>query len=480
MKKLTYLLVVLSLLPFNTMRAQDVPGTAEEIIALLNGEWHWQYSVGSFPMDTFTTEEYGPGTFTFSPSASGTADSVNYSFTSAAVPFSSGTTALQNTPEGWTIMLNMEIGSGFFWYLNRLNNTELLFLDGAMAVDGPYAHYFTRPSACDQVNPTITGNLLVNCPYETSTLSTQTFDSYQWYRRGYFDAVAQPIAGATGQTYTATFDDVLYYLSVEVTQDTCTVTSPEVLIDQLIGLPPYVANGGNFTIDPNGNAIICPGDTLLLTAYSIAQFQWYNNGEPVGTLNQNPLPVTESGNYTVVGVDPICPLYPASLGLEIPVIAGFTPLIALANSGIEVINPYTFNTYQWYFNGAPIAGANSYYYEFQGIEIGTFWVVTTDVHGCTAQSAPLDVTGTGIENGGHRNEVACMVNAESKTLFITGLQNPDACTAALYDTNGRLVLQTALQENAVLHLGQLPAGIYICRIHNGINVLAQQRIALLR
>ncbi|OWY18202.1 T9SS C-terminal target domain-containing protein [Sphingobacteriales bacterium UPWRP_1] len=479
MKKILYLLL-LSLLPFVFARAQEVPATAEEVIALLLGEWNWQYTVGSFPMDTFTVADNGPATLAFLPSATGTADSVSYTFSSETVPFSSGTTVLEPSPNGWAILVNSEIGSGFYWRIVRLNETELLIIDDAMMVDGPYAHYFTRSADCSQLNPTINGNLLVNCPYETSVLSTQAYDTYQWFRRGYFDAVAQPITGAAAQTYTATFDDVLYYLSVQVTQDTCIATSPEVLIDQLIGLPPYVANGGNFTIDANGNAIVCPGDTLFFTAYSIDQIQWYNNGIPVGTLNQNPLPVTESGNYTVMGVDPICTLYPASLGLEIPVIAGFTPLIQLANTGVEVINPYTFTSYQWYFNGAPIAGANSYYYEFQGIEIGAFWVVTTEANGCTVQSNTIDVTGTGITDAGMGSRIMAAVNSDTKMLQFTGLLNPDGCMATLYDLSGRPVLQTALQSNAEINLTHLPAGLYVCRLTKGNAVLLQQKIAVVR
>lgn len=460
---------------YTTLRAQDVPATAEETVALLLGNWNWQYTVGSFLIDTFTVADFGPGTLSFG--AVSAPESVSFVATGAVGSYI-GSSMVQANPIGWRVYIT----GGFPWYITTLNNTTLHFYDEASVVDGPITHHFTRALPdCAQLNPTITGNLLINCAYETSVLSTQTYEGYQWYRRGYFDAVAQPIAGATAQTYTATIDDVLYYFSVEVTQDTCSATSPEVLIDQLVGLPPYVVNGGTFTIDLNGNAIVCPGDTLWLEAFGIAQMQWYSNGSPIGTLNQNPLPVTESGYYTVLGVDPICPLYPTSLGVEIPVIAGLRPQIDFWNEvGLQVTNPYPFTAYQWYYDGLPLDGATDYY--IPSWEFGTYWVVTTDVNGCTAQSEPIEILDVGLGNAEGNGAVLLYPNPANETLHITGLQNQDGDMVSLYDLSGRCMLQTVLQNSGgTIHIGQIPEGLYLCRVSTkGGTLRLQQKVAVIK
>ena len=56
------------------------------------------------------------------------------------------------------------------------------------------------PFPCDtcSITPTVTGDVLL-CPNESGMLTTQSYDSYQWYKRS-FSGTAVPIQGATSQT----------------------------------------------------------------------------------------------------------------------------------------------------------------------------------------------------------------------------------------------------------------------------------------
>jgi hypothetical protein len=176
-------------------------------------------------------------------------------------------------------------------------------------------------------DPVVTGNLLL-CPESNSTLSTQPYDSYQWYSRPFGDnGPAQPVAGETVQTYTVDAYNTPVYVSVAATLGGCTESSPEVLVDGLAFLPVTVSSFGDFTVSSNGELIICSGDTVWMEAllpYTL-NFQWYNDTDSIPGANNDTLVVTEPGYYWLTASPGACPEWTAALGVQIPVIWGNTP-----------------------------------------------------------------------------------------------------------------------------------------------------------
>lgn len=170
-------------------------------------------------------------------------------------------------------------------------------------------------------DPTIEGNAIL-CPGDSTVLKTQVYDAYQWYRRPYGASQAEPIPGATGQSIKLTEMDVLNYYSVEVTQNGCTETSPEVLLDSWVFVLPTISHSGDYYFDPVDLTFhICQGDTMFLTLnppYE-ANIVWYKNGEPIPGETFVTYAVTEEGSYTVVGAPLICPNFILSPGVEIQV-----------------------------------------------------------------------------------------------------------------------------------------------------------------
>ncbi|MDQ3051371.1 MAG: T9SS type A sorting domain-containing protein [Bacteroidota bacterium] len=160
-------------------------------------------------------------------------------------------------------------------------------------------------------DPTVTGDSLL-CPNDTGLLSTQVYDSYQWYKRPLFGGTAQIIPGATFQTLTIdAFNDAANYFSVEATLNGCSETSPEVLVDSWLFLFPYTIIEGDYTIGSMGELILCQGDTILLISgmpYD-TNLQWYDNGNPIAGANNDTLFVTTAGSYTYSGAPSICPNY---------------------------------------------------------------------------------------------------------------------------------------------------------------------------
>lgn len=175
-------------------------------------------------------------------------------------------------------------------------------------------------------DPTVTGDVLV-CPEGSTTLGTQTYDAYQWYRRDFPSGTAQPISGATAATLMVDYNDTPVYISVAATQNSCTEQSPEVLVDGRAFLPVVVRSEGEFEVGPNGEQVICAGDTIyqiILLPYTI-NIQWYEGASPIAGATGDTLIVTQPGDYWVTGSPEDCPEYEASLGLQIPVVWGSGP-----------------------------------------------------------------------------------------------------------------------------------------------------------
>ncbi|MBP6185296.1 MAG: T9SS type A sorting domain-containing protein [Saprospiraceae bacterium] len=172
---------------------------------------------------------------------------------------------------------------------------------------------------CDFV-PTIEGDPNL-CPFSTTLLQTQQYDSYQWYRTPW-GGQPEPIAGATGQSLIVTEADLLSTISVEVSMDTCQKTAAGVLVDGYVFLLPSVMHTGNYTFDPVSESfVICSGDTMflnLLMPYEV-NITWYRNGVAMGGEVTPLLAVTEEGDYTVEGAPQICPDYIQPLGLTLSV-----------------------------------------------------------------------------------------------------------------------------------------------------------------
>ena len=122
-------------------------------------------------------------------------------------------------------------------------------------------------------DPTITGNALVCHDTDQVTLSTQVYDSYQWYRREWYWNTPNPnpwvpVDGAINQSFTTDgAADFLFEFKVAATLGGCTEDSPLALIDGFAyGLPFMIS-----TFEPDtyeqidfSEFNVCSGATVLL------------------------------------------------------------------------------------------------------------------------------------------------------------------------------------------------------------------------
>jgi hypothetical protein len=142
------------------------------------------------------------------------------------------------------------------------------------------------------------------------------------------------------------------------------------------------------------------------------------------------------------------------------VIAPPNPVITFATPDMLVTG--VFATYQWYFNGAAIPGANSSVYHYTlG---GEYTVVVTDTNSCPDTSAPYIVTGNtgnGITTTYAGDNVSIYPNPATSVLNIDA---PVKVNVAIVSMDGK-VLMTAHDAKAI-NIVNLTSGLYMIRIYD--------------
>lgn len=308
-------------------------------------------------------------------------------------------------------------------------------------------------------DPTIQPDPVILCPGAAEVLSTQVYDSYQWYKDG------QPIPGAIQQTHAVnSANDAGSSFTVECTLNGCTEMSPPVLVDGWVFLLPFVMHEGDIEYDmgPNGELLFCEGDTLLLTLMPPydTNIQWTNGGVPIPGANGPTLTVTENGVYTVSGAPSICPNFIQQLGVSI--VAEFTaparPVITL--NGADLCASPAGNSYQWFLNGQPIAGSTPCI--VAGIP-GAYTVFVDYGLPCQAMSDPFGIT-TGVGERTGRTEVVISPNPATNTVrFHWPGTRPGTWT--VIDAAGRAVVwgEVRTERTQDIDVSRWPAGSYTVR-----------------
>ncbi len=182
------------------------------------------------------------------------------------------------------------------------------------------AHAHVLPG--DSCSVSIGGNEIL-CPGESLVLSaTPGFANYQWYRKSSWSTdPPTPIPGATDSTLTVSWFEAGFEFIVVASLGACTDTSEPVLVDGYVFLPVTVASSGSFTVGPDGEKLICPGDTVffeLLLPYTV-NIQWTKDGADIPGAEQSQYAATSPGVYGVRGSPEVCPNYVAELGVPLVV-----------------------------------------------------------------------------------------------------------------------------------------------------------------
>ena len=266
---------------------------------------------------------------------------------------------------------------------------------------GDYSVIITNATGCSatsnvitiSVNPSPTANIVLSGPLTfcqgDSVVMTTDYSadySYQWYNG------AGAITGANGVSYTATTTGN-YYVTVSNSYG-CSATS---IVMSVVANP--LPNVG---ITASGSTLFCTGGSVTLSATAVAGdlYQWYLGGFAItGATNASYL-ATVGGGYrvqvtdpttgcsdethadtvvTVVGTPVVVPVTPASFCW------GGSSLLSTSVSGASGTI-----TYQWYFNGVAIPGANAALYN--ATVPGNYSCLITIPGSCSSMTVAIPVT----------------------------------------------------------------------------------------
>ncbi len=275
--------------------------------------------------------------------------------------------------------------------------------------------------------------------------------TYNWYNGGNLVATNAELE----LNNLSVADEGFYYV---VIQGTCANATSNTATVTVIPLP-------NITAQPQAQTVLCAGNALALavTADNTSGYQWYKSG--VGAINgansnTYAIPATDltnTGDYTVVVTNTCGDV--ASNTASVTVNALPVPIITQAGAQLSTQN---FSGYQWQLGGSDIATATSQ--TFTATQTGSYTVYVTDGNGCTATSAAVQVTISGIDDVWAQG-ISLYPNPAGNVLNIT-LGNKVDVTMATYSADGKLIeTHTPATNFVTLDVSRYAQGVYILQVN---------------
>lgn len=297
------------------------------------------------------------------------------------------------------------------------------------------------------------------CPGSSITLSTQVYNSYQWYMNNVL------LPGETSSTLTVdSLPAASAYFAVIVSLNGCSEASNNLTL--------YRATGGMLTMSCSGNYYpsgdkfaLCDSnssDSVVFTVpyYSTFDYSWLNNGIPVPGATSNNITVKSAGSYTCEIIENSTSACPGRIRVvrdtfEVVINANAVKPLITWNGSQLVATSSTLNNWQWYLDDVVIQGANSSTY--LPTAPGNYTVSVSDVH-CIYFSDPFPFSVIGLtEKSGQ--PFIIYPNPATSLLHISAansIQNIE-----VYDLGGRLILSSKPETlQTELDVKALDAGIY--------------------
>jgi hypothetical protein len=315
-----------------------------------------------------------------------------------------------------------------------------------------------------QCDPEIMASSTLLCPNEVLILTTtDTFDTYQWFREG------EPIAGATeAEVEISFYEAAAATFHLEVTIDTCRGVSESVFIDGYAFLPIFLIVSGRYGFDPEEEAfVLCDStqyggpDTLILEIglpYDTL-ITWYKDGIQLAH-NENILVVTEPGIYTASAAPTICPGFFMET-LPTVVREGTPAVIHIVEQDriLMVESDQMLFYYQWFLNGEPIDGANASTHEPEQEGI---YNVYAETRFCGSWS-PNYTYLVGSVKWSSTSLIDIYPNPFAEMIAITRPTVFGEATISLLDLNGKICFkqEIRMQESTSLNIQNIPSGPYI-------------------
>jgi len=223
----------------------------------------------------------------------------------------------------------------------------------------------------------------------------------------------------------------------------------------------------------------CPADVTvsaagadLAASAGYTTFQWFLNGTAIAGATSATYSATETGSYSVTATD--------GAGCESTSVATDVVVcpadVSVSANGFDLGASAGYGSYQWYVDGAAIAGATAANYSAGADGVYTVTGVTADGL-CSSTSDGITVQGTGIADVSDAG-ISIYPNPVKDQLFV---ELKETSTVSLFDLGGRNVMEVSDLNAGVnaLDVSTLNAGVYMIRIDSEAGSF-QSRIVLNR
>jgi hypothetical protein len=319
----------------------------------------------------------------------------------------------------------------------------------AITAAGIYYDTLTAANGCDSI---ITLNLAVN-----NQLSSTYTQSICYGDSVLFGAAYYLQSGAYSDTLTSVGGcDSIVTLQLTVGGPIASSYTQSLCYgDSILFKDGYLTQSGTYT-DTLASAAGC--DSVVTLVLSVASQITSTVGQSICHGDS----VLFNGNYYSIA---------GNFSDTLTSVAGCDSIVTLAltyyitDSAIITQNGFslsvnTFNSYQWYLNGAPIQGATSQSYT--ATANGLYSVAGVDANGCNSESVQVVVAGVGIVPAA---DVAIRIypNPVSEMLQFYNLPAGQIINAEVYNVAGQRVLQQQLSGNS-LFIQVLAPGFYTLQI----------------
>ena len=337
-------------------------------------------------------------------------------------------------------MLSSSVGTSYQWFYNSSPILGATYQTYQAYNTGVYSVLTTLPNGCNTYssNINITANAAPQTPVITSNnpttscsggnivLTSSSGNKYQWYLNG------TPISGANSQSYTASTSGK--YTVITINSSGCSSQVSAAVQVSFNTLPPTPS------ITSKGAVTFCSNTYDTLICSSGSGYQWYLNGSPISGANNQTLIVNSTGTYSVTTSNNSCVSLP-STAVSISVTSIVQPVINVSGTtnlcpGNTVVlsSNNTYNFYQWYMNGTPIAGAN--YQTYTASLAGSYTLQAGIAGGCMLFSTAVVVTNISV--------ITPSITAASATTLCSGSSVLLSCS-----NNGYSAYQWYINGNSI-------------------------------
>lgn len=214
------------------------------------------------------------------------------------------------------------------------------------------------------------------------------------------------------------------------------------------------------------STIFCAGDSTSVCAPSGYVSYLWNSGETTSCIYAK-----QAGNYYVTVTDNFnC----TATSNHLSVFVYPLPPVSISVNG-DTLTAHNSVTYQWFFNGGVISGANNESYI--AMQTGNYTVQVSDTNGCKVFSNPVTVTLTGLSNVGHDERIGIYPNPISSAGFTLLVSEKHIGESfKIFDNNSRLIYQSVFNNEKTEIELNLAKGIYWLKIANGLNTITQKLV----